>query len=221
MVGTLDIQVLECFQVKSSGKVGAIWWSCSVAYIRLIHMWYILCDIWHGLYPAVHVFQSSISHTCILLYDFVISYDILCTYCILYTFESNQDQSCPFPSSPSFLNTIRPQGKGIWLENRSTPHPVTVTTIVVGNPYKPSFATGWGVDPRYIFFGSFLPTGPNLTPWLRQLIVQRQQAFCERQAGWSWSQKCIRSGGPEIKIFLGICAIKDDGDDVDGWFGPL
>ena len=39
---------------------------------------------------------------------------------------------------------------------RSTPHPVTVTTriitFLVGNPYKPSFATvtGWGVDPIYI-----------------------------------------------------------------------
>ncbi len=39
---------------------------------------------------------------------------------------------------------------------RSTPHPVTVTTriitFLVGNPYKPSFATvtGWGVDPTYI-----------------------------------------------------------------------
>ena len=38
---------------------------------------------------------------------------------------------------------------------RSTPHPVTVTTriitFLVGNPYKPSFATvtGWGVDPRF------------------------------------------------------------------------
>ncbi len=38
----------------------------------------------------------------------------------------------------------------------STPHPVTVTTriitFLVGNPYKPSFATGipgWGVDPKY------------------------------------------------------------------------
>ena len=34
----------------------------------------------------------------------------------------------------------------------STPHPVTVTTriitFLVGNPYKPSFATGWGVDPK-------------------------------------------------------------------------
>ena len=41
---------------------------------------------------------------------------------------------------------------------RSTPHPVTVTariiTYLVGNPYKPSFATvtGWGVDPKYILF---------------------------------------------------------------------
>ena len=42
-----------------------------------------------------------------------------------------------------------------WLYIRSTPHPVTVTTKIitylVGNPYKPSFATvtGWGVDPSY------------------------------------------------------------------------
>ena len=41
----------------------------------------------------------------------------------------------------------------VWV--RSTPHPVTVTTriitFLVGNPYKPSFATvtGRGVDPRY------------------------------------------------------------------------
>ena len=41
-----------------------------------------------------------------------------------------------------------------WIYLRSTPHPVTVTTrivtFLVGNPYKPSFATvaGWGVDPR-------------------------------------------------------------------------
>ena len=38
---------------------------------------------------------------------------------------------------------------------RSTPRPVTVTTRIitylVGNPYKPSFATvtGWGVDPTH------------------------------------------------------------------------
>ena len=43
---------------------------------------------------------------------------------------------------------------GLYL--RSTPHPVTVTTRIitylVGNPYKPSFATvtGWGVDPNFI-----------------------------------------------------------------------
>ena len=41
---------------------------------------------------------------------------------------------------------------------RSTPHPVTVTTriitFLVGNPYKPSFATvtGWGVDPKFPYF---------------------------------------------------------------------
>ncbi len=48
---------------------------------------------------------------------------------------------------------------------RSTPHPVTVTTrsitCLVGNPYKPSFATvtGWGVYPRYthIWFVSKKP----------------------------------------------------------------
>ena len=40
---------------------------------------------------------------------------------------------------------------------RSTPHPVTVATriitFLVGNPYKPSFATvtGWGVDPKYTY----------------------------------------------------------------------
>ena len=40
---------------------------------------------------------------------------------------------------------------------RSTPHPVTVTTriiaFLVGNPYKPSFATvtGWGVESMYIY----------------------------------------------------------------------
>ena len=42
---------------------------------------------------------------------------------------------------------------------RSTPHPLTVTTriitFLVGNPYKPSFATvtGWGVDPTHSFGG--------------------------------------------------------------------
>ena len=45
---------------------------------------------------------------------------------------------------------------------RSTPLPVTVTTriitFLVGNPYKPSFATvtGWGVDPSKISFISKL-----------------------------------------------------------------
>ena len=44
---------------------------------------------------------------------------------------------------------------GHYIYLRSTPHPVTVTTrivtFLVGNPYKPSFATvtGWGVDPIY------------------------------------------------------------------------
>ncbi len=43
----------------------------------------------------------------------------------------------------------------MYISFRSTPHPVTVTTriiaFLVGNPYKPSFATvtGWGVDPIY------------------------------------------------------------------------
>ena len=45
----------------------------------------------------------------------------------------------------------------IYVYVRSTPHPVPVTTriitFLVGNPYKPSFATvtGWGVDPSYIY----------------------------------------------------------------------
>ncbi len=45
----------------------------------------------------------------------------------------------------------------IYIYIRSTPHPVTVTTriitLLVGNPYKPSFATvtGWGVDPIIIY----------------------------------------------------------------------
>ena len=44
-----------------------------------------------------------------------------------------------------------------YLYVRSTPHPVTVAkriiTFLVGNPYKPSFATvtGWGVDPIYMY----------------------------------------------------------------------
>ena len=46
-------------------------------------------------------------------------------------------------------------GYRVSLYLRSTPHPVTVTTriitFLVGNPYKPSFATvtGWGVDLSY------------------------------------------------------------------------
>ena len=46
----------------------------------------------------------------------------------------------------------------IYIYIRSTPHPVIVTTriitFLVGNPYKPSFATvtGWGVDPIYIIY---------------------------------------------------------------------
>ena len=48
------------------------------------------------------------------------------------------------------------QFSGLAIYIRSTPHPVTVTTriitFLVGNPYKPSFATvtGWGVDLSYI-----------------------------------------------------------------------
>ncbi len=55
-----------------------------------------------------------------------------------------------------------------WLRVRSTPHPVTVTTrivtFLVGNPYKPSFATvtGWGVDPSY---GNILPIYMGVTIW--------------------------------------------------------
>ena len=36
---------------------------------------------------------------------------------------------------------------------RSTPLTTRIITFLVGNPYKPSFATvtGWGVDPIYIY----------------------------------------------------------------------
>ena len=50
-----------------------------------------------------------------------------------------------------------------WLYLRSTPHPLTVTTriitFLVGNPYKPSFATvtGWGVDPSFTCDRHWLP----------------------------------------------------------------
>ena len=52
---------------------------------------------------------------------------------------------------------------------RSTPHPVTVTTriitFLVGNPYKPSFATvtGWGVDPSDTVDGN--QKSGKLTSW--------------------------------------------------------
>ena len=55
----------------------------------------------------------------------------------------------------NFGGLILAKVAGILLYLRSTPHPVTVTTriitFLVGNPYKPSFATvtGWGVDPSY------------------------------------------------------------------------
>ena len=59
---------------------------------------------------------------------------------------------------------------------RSTPHPVTVTTriitFLVGNPYKPSFATvtGWGVDPNYCHHhvtGYYHPTHQSNPKWWR------------------------------------------------------
>ena len=59
------------------------------------------------------------------------------------------------------LRIIRQDCDNVWERSlclRSTPHPVTVTTriitFLVGNPYKPSFATvtGWGVDPNYAHF---------------------------------------------------------------------
>ena len=57
-----------------------------------------------------------------------------------------------------FFNTTTVNRIGKYV--RSTPHPVTVTTriitFLVGNPYKPSFATvtGWGVDPRNMWIHS-------------------------------------------------------------------
>ena len=92
---------------------------------------------------------------------------------------------------------------------RSTPHPVTVTTriitFLVGNPYKPSFATvtGWGVDPRYsirIFqtkFSAIKSIAPRLESKafrLEVLKVIRHLANCWlyhllRWSRWSWDPK--------------------------------
>ena len=73
-----------------------------------------------------------------------------------------------------------PKKIGVILEYlRSTPHPVTVTTriitFLVGNPYKPSFATvtGWGVVPR-----NTLPGNEKTYPTLGYV-------------GKSWTQKCL------------------------------
>ena len=55
----------------------------------------------------------------------------------------------------------------IYIYLRSTPHPVTVTTriitFLVGNPYKPSFATvtGWGVDLIYTIHSNTPRVGIN------------------------------------------------------------
>ena len=52
------------------------------------------------------------------------------------------------------VNLAKATSQSVYL--RSTPHPVTVTTriitFLVGNPYKPPFATvtGWGVDLKSI-----------------------------------------------------------------------
>ena len=59
-------------------------------------------------------------------------------------------QTYPPPRNKALIMAYEPL-----VSPRSTPHPVTVTTriitFLVGNPYKPSFATvtGWGVDPRF------------------------------------------------------------------------
>ena len=62
---------------------------------------------------------------------------------------------------------------------RSTPHPVTVTTriitFLVGNPYKPSFATvtGWGVDPKSshaAFHPKCLPANKSWGLFLRDVL---------------------------------------------------
>ncbi len=54
------------------------------------------------------------------------------------------------------INTVNPRSTQCVVYFRSTPHPVTVTsriiTFLVGNPYKPSFATvtGWGRSKVYL-----------------------------------------------------------------------
>ena len=68
---------------------------------------------------------------------------------------------CKDPEGPKFNGSFRKKTKQTTVLFRSTPHPVTVTTriitFLVGNPYKPSFATvtAWGVDPKYYFSRDF------------------------------------------------------------------
>ena len=60
---------------------------------------------------------------------------------------------------------------GNWVYLRSTPHPVTVTTriitFLVGNPYKPSFATVTGG------YTEGIPENYHGSPENRPLEVQR------------------------------------------------
>ena len=81
---------------------------------------------------------------------------------------------------------------------RSTPHPVTVTTriiaFLVGNPYKPSFATvtGWGVDPMYIYIYIFWGGRhwfDHVIPWFAETSIRRfDAASCAAQV---FLVKCI------------------------------
>ena len=89
---------------------------------------------------------------------------------------------------------------------RSTPHPLTLTTrivtFLVGNPYKPSFATvtGWGVDPTYpllfvtfesMFFRLSLLGGICFLVPRRQIWLLRFFQF----QGWHFSHERIDEFG--------------------------
>ncbi len=99
----------------------------------------------------------------------------------------------PWEKFPNIFANHIPQGPwpSLWLDVQRYPDdkhiyfgygPLTVTvttriiTFLVGNPYKPSFATvtGWGVDPTYTVY-RYVPQGPQIT------VINHSQA---QKLGW-------------------------------------
>ena len=87
---------------------------------------------------------------------------------------------------------------------RSTPHPVTVTTRIVtclvGNPYKPSFATvtGWGEYPKYAIHRSY-GIEPLSTESDRIFFPAGVQVLLLRVSSGTLGHGCPRvNGGPGI-----------------------